>query len=135
VPLDGVESRLYSETVTGRPGLRLAVHSFDGFVGMSKEESDQVMKEINNIALQDKYVYTQNWKDGQIVFMDQEITIHKRPTNIQHGNRRKMARCITYLNYLFPDKTINNKIRLNGELISHDKFIKLVNEERKKEFI
>ena len=134
VPKDGVESRFYSETVTGRPGLKLTIHSFDGFVGMSKEESDKIMKEITNIALQDKYVYTQDWQDGQIVFMDQEITIHKRPTNIQHGNRRKMARCITYLNYLFPDKPIGNTIKLNGHDLSHDEFIKLVDEDRKRQY-
>jgi alpha-ketoglutarate-dependent taurine dioxygenase len=30
--------------------------------------------------LKDEYVYHQDWKDGDLVFMDQTITVHRRPT-------------------------------------------------------
>jgi alpha-ketoglutarate-dependent taurine dioxygenase len=134
LPLDGMETRLYSETVTGRSGIKLPHHSFDGFVGMGMEESNRVIQEIENKIYQDRYVYTQDWQDGQVVFMDQEITLHKRPTNLSHGNKRVMARVITYLNYLFPEKQPTTTVRYKGEILSHDEFAALVDQDRKQTF-
>jgi alpha-ketoglutarate-dependent taurine dioxygenase len=134
LPLDGMETRLYSETVTGRSGIKLPHHSFDGFVGMDRAESDRIINEIEKAIYQDQYVYTQDWQDGQVVFMDQEITLHKRPTNLSHGNKRVMARVITYLNYLFPDKPPTSTVRYNGKELSHDEFAALVDQERKQIF-
>lgn len=134
VPIDGLESRLYSETATGRPGLKLTLHSFDGFVGMSREESDKIIKEIYQASFKDEYIYTHHWEDGQVVFMDQEITIHKRPSKVEDSPRRKMARVITYLNYLFPGTKIADTLRLNGQLLSHDEFIKIVDADRRREY-
>lgn len=130
VPLDGMETRLYSEAATGRPGIKLPHHSFDGFVGMSREESYKVLDVLNKAIYHDKYVYTQDWEDGQIVFMDQEITLHKRPTNIEAGNKRMMNRVITYLNKLYPNKQPSNMVRYKGEFLSHDDFAKLVDQDR-----
>jgi alpha-ketoglutarate-dependent taurine dioxygenase len=134
LPMDGMETRLYAETVTGRSGIKLPHHSFDGFVGMGMEESNRVIQEIENKIYQDRYVYTQDWQDGQVVFMDQEITLHKRPTNLSHGNKRVMARVITYLNYLFPEKQPTTTVRYKGEILTHDEFAALVDQERKQTF-
>lgn len=134
VPLDGMETRLYSETATGLSGMKIPSHSFDGFVGMSKEESNKIMKQLLKEVYQDKYVYTQNWQDGQIVFMDQEITLHARPTNIQDGDKRTMARVITYLNYLYPENKLATHVRLKGEMVSHDDFAKMVDADRLEKF-
>ena len=136
VPIDGMETLLYSETASGLSGIKMPSHSFDGFVGMSREESDKVIKEIKDATYKDKYVYTQNWKDGQIVFMDQEITLHKRPTNIQSGNKREMARAIFYVNNLFDTEKSQktSTIRYNGSLYSVEDFVKLVDEDRKRQF-
>jgi hypothetical protein len=30
--------------------------------------------------LKDEYVYHQDWNNGDLVFMDQTITVHRRPT-------------------------------------------------------
>lgn len=134
VPIDGLESRLYSETATGRPGLKLTLHSFDGFVGMSNTESKKIIDEIYKAAFKEEYIYTHHWQDGQIVFMDQEITIHKRPSRVEDSPNRKMSRVITYLNYLFPNQKIANSLRLNERLISHDEFIKIVDNNRRNEY-
>ena len=134
VPLDGMETRLYSETVTGIPGLKIPSHSFDGFVGMSWDESCRVLDELKKHVFQDQYVYTQNWQDGQVMFMDQEITLHARPTNIQHGDKRTMARCITYLNKLYPEVPLRKTVRFQGKLISHDDFAQLVDADRARIF-
>lgn len=137
VPLDGMETRLYRETASGLPGLKIPSHSYDGFVGMSREESDRLLDEIKRVVFNDRYVYTQNWTDGQIVFMDQEITLHARPTDIKAGNKRTMARCITYLNNLYPNQPqaeIVKHVRWNGNLYDLDTFITMVDRDRMRIF-
>jgi acyl carrier protein len=134
VPIDGMETHLYRETATGRPGIKFPSHTFNGFVGMSLEESHRVMNELKKEVYQDKYVYTQNWQDGQIVFMDQEITLHARPTNVSDGDKRTMARVITYLNHLYPENKLATHVRFKGKMISHDDFAKLVDADRSYKF-
>jgi alpha-ketoglutarate-dependent taurine dioxygenase len=130
VPLDGMETRLYSETSTGLPGIKVPSHSFDGFVGMSLIESNKILKELTKTIYQDKWVYTQNWDDGQLVFMDQEITLHKRPTNVTHGSKRSMARTISYVNKILPDNPRKTHVRVDGEMITHDELAHRVDQER-----
>jgi len=131
VPIDGMETNLYSETVTGLSGLKLPTHSFNGFVGMSREESDKILAELNKAVFKEEYIYSQDWEDGQIVFMDQEITLHNRPTNVSHGNKRLMTRVINYVNKIYPHKQPVHHVRLNGKQVDFDDFAKLVDEERK----
>ena len=135
VPINGLETQLYSETASGLTGMKIPSHTFDGFVGMGREESFRLLEEIKNHVYQDQYVYTQDWQDGQIVFMDQEVTLHKRPTNVQDGDRRTMARSITYVNYLYPDsaKAARRKtFRVNGKTYTEEAFAELVNQDRRK---
>ena len=134
VPIDGMETRLYSENAVGAPGIKIPTHSFDGFVGMSLDESMKIYNELKKTVFQEKYVYTQDWSDGQIVFMDQEITLHARPTNILDGNLRQMSRVITYLDKVCKTKLPNKIIRLNGEMYTYDEFAQLVDEDRRKKF-
>jgi alpha-ketoglutarate-dependent taurine dioxygenase len=134
VPLDGLETRFYSESATGRPGLKIQPTSFNGFVGMSLEESKKLYAEYVKAVFQEKYVYTQNWVDGQLVLMDQEITQHKRPTNVQDGDKRTMARVVTHLDYLYPTTKFSEFVRFEGKSISHDEFAKLVDADCKRRF-
>lgn len=134
VPLDGMETKLYTESITGLPGIKFPSHSFSHFRGMSVQESEKILKELADAIYKDKYVYTQNWQDGQIVFMDQEITLHKRPTNVQHGSERTMCRVITYWNKLFPHRPIPDTVRYDGQLLTHEQFAHLVDEDRRKFF-
>lgn len=134
VPLDGLETRLFTHSVTGLPGIKFPSHSFDGFIGMSRSESEKILNELKKAIYQEKYIYTQDWSDGQLVFMDQEITLHKRPTNITHGNMRTMVRVITYLDQLYPEHAPWNTVKFNGTDLSHDEFAKLVDSDRKKTF-
>lgn len=134
VPLDGMETRLYSENAAGLPGIKMPSHSFDGFVGMSREESTKLFQELKRNLYQDKYVYTQDWQDGQIVFMDQDITLHARPTNVKDGDKRLMSRVITYLDKVYPCKLPTKQVRVNGKMYNFDEFAVLVDEDRRRIF-
>lgn len=133
-PVPGLETKLYSESILGLPGIKFPSHTFDKFKGMSRDESLKLLTELKSKIYQEKYIYTQNWEDGQIVFMDQEITLHKRPTNVTHGSKRHMSRVITYLNKIFPAQQPRDVVSINGELLSHNQFAQLVDQERVKEF-
>lgn len=130
VPLDGMETRLYSENAVGIPGIKLPSHSFDGFVGMSYDESAKIFKELKKAIFKQQYVYTQNWQDGQIVFMDQEITLHARPTNVKDGDRRLMNRVITYLDKVCQTRLPAKTVRVNGKIYTHDEFALMVDADR-----
>ena len=134
LPIDGMETKLYAETVTGRTGIKLPHHSFDGFVGMGMEESQKIINEIEKAIYQEKYMWTHDWQDDQIVFMDQQITLHKRPTNLEAGNKREMVRAITYLNNLFPHIQPSNLIRYKGEVITDEQFATIVDTDRMEKF-
>jgi hypothetical protein len=66
--------------------------------------------------------------------MDQEITLHKRPTNVKDGDRRTMARVITYWDKLYEHAAPMNTLRFKGETITHDQFASLVDQERRRIF-
>ena len=134
VPVDGLETPLYSKMTSGLDGIHLPTHTFDHFVGMSLEESDKLYREICSHIFKDQYVYTQDWHDGQVVFMDQEITLHKRPTNVSDGSLRNMARVITYLDKIYPDATPFQKFRYRGEIIDHANLAQLVDTARLQQF-
>lgn len=130
VPVDGMQTRLYRETASGLPGIKLPTHSFDGFEGMSQQESLRLMQELRSLVIRPEYVYTRDWQDGQVVFMDQEITLHARPTNIKDGDLRQMTRVISYVNKVFPNSQRANTVRLNNQIITHDQLRDLVDQER-----
>jgi len=134
VPLDGMETQLYRETASGLSGMKIPSHSFDGFAGMSMDESNRIMSELKKVVFQEKYVYTRNWQDNQMVFMDQEITLHARPTNVLDGDKRTMARLINYVNKIYPDNRRTYEVRYDGRTISHDDLVTLVDKDRQYKF-
>ena len=134
IPINGMEHPLRDETATGVPGIKYPSHCFGGFKGMTKEESLSYRKHLWDLINKPEYIHTQDWKDGQIVFMDQNITLHARPTNVKDGDTRTMVRMVSYVNKLFEDNQPSETVLFDGEDIPHDEFAKMVDEQREKEF-
>lgn len=134
VCLAGMECPVVDTTATGRKGLKYPSHSFKKFKGMSVEESQKVRAHMWSLLNKPENVYTQNWEDGQIVFMDQNITLHARPTNVKDGDKRTMSRMITYMDKLFENQEPNDYVLYDGQKIKHDVFAGMVDEQRRKEF-
>ena len=135
-PYPNMECPLLDQTSTGRKGIKFPSHSFSHFRGMSKSESAKYKAHLWEKLNKPEYIYTQNWQDNQIVFMDQNITLHARPTNVKDGDTRTMSRCITYMNKLFTDVENQPKdyIHWDGKVLNHDQFASMVNEQRLEEF-
>lgn len=134
VPVNGLVTPLYSKLSSGIDGIHLPTHTFDRFVGMSKLESDTLYDHLCKVIYNEKFVYTQNWSDGQIVFMDQEITLHRRPTDVASGSKRNMARVISYLNHIYPDNVPGQRFYTEKGELTFDEIILLVDQRVKEEY-
>jgi len=79
-PDDDTEIPLVLESPGGLKGLHFAFTTIHHFKGMSEEESQKTIAYLKERVLRDEYVYCHNWQDGDLVFFDNSITLHRRPT-------------------------------------------------------
>jgi alpha-ketoglutarate-dependent taurine dioxygenase len=134
-PLDGLTAPLRSETASGVRGIHFPGSLFGYFLGMSQDESNKYIKHLWSLMNKPKYIYTHNWKDGEVVYMDQAITLHARPTSVEDGDTRRMWRCSGYLDKLYPGKgPMTMKINVKGEEITWDELFKRIDEVRLTEY-
>lgn len=133
-PLPEMECALTDKTATGRKGIRFPSHCFSHFKEMGKAESEKFRQHLWAQINRPEYIYTRNWVDGEIMFMDQNITLHARPTNVEAGDQRTLTRMISYLDMIFPDHAPLDYIDYKGERLSHDAFARMADEFRRKEF-
>jgi len=79
-PIDYSEVPLVCYSPGGRKGIRLSYNTLDHFKGFNKKDTEEILQFILNHFLKDEYMYHQDWKNGELIFMDQTITVHRRPT-------------------------------------------------------
>ncbi len=134
VPYPQMECSLLDQTASGVQGIRFPSHCFSHFRGMSKQESMGYKNHLWGLLNKPEYIYTHDWHDGEVVFMDQNITLHARPTNVEEGDKRTMSRMISYLDKLFPGHGPADHVLYDGAKLSHEVFAKMVDDQRKQEF-
>lgn len=130
IPHDGMETPLLETTATGRRGARFPSHCFSHFKGMSRAESIKLKDHLWEKFAAPENVYTHDWHDGEIVFMDQNITLHARPTHVHHDDTRTMSRMISYMDRLFPGNGPADHVLYNDERLSHERFAEMVDAAR-----
>lgn len=130
-PMPHMQSALIETTATGRKGFRFPNHCFDHFQGMGQEESVKYRDHLWGLINRPEHIYTRDWEDGQIMFMDQNITLHARPTNIKDGDARTLCRTISYLDRVFPDQAPSTEIVYGGERMTHEAFAQLADQYRR----
>ena len=79
VPEDGVEMPVIATAPNGMKGMHFPWTSIVGFKDYTEEEFKKLYDFLVKHLWQDKYVYSHMWKDGEIVWMDQIVTLHRRP--------------------------------------------------------
>jgi len=62
----------------GKTGLFFPFLQIGSFVGMTEEESQEIMKPLAEFTTQEKYCYHHDWRDGDLVLSEQWLGIHKR---------------------------------------------------------
>lgn len=133
-PYPNMECSLVDQTASGIKGIRFPSHCFSHFRGMSTAESQSYKAHLWSILHKPEYIYTHNWEDGELMFMDQNITLHARPTNVEDGNNRTLCRMISYLDKIYPGNGPADHIIYDGQKLDHDTFAAMVDEQRKAEF-
>jgi len=131
VSLDGQETPLYSETASGRPGIKFPSYTFNGFVGMSDAESWKIHSMLSQAIYNPDYIYQHDWQDGQVMYFDQSICLHRRPTNIVDGDQRTMTRIVTFMDKLYENAGPRDYVLWNGQKLTHNEFAVLVDADRK----
>ena len=134
VPYPQMECALLDQTASGIKGIRFPSHCFSHFRGMSKSDSAKYKTHLWSLLNKPEYKYTHDWQDGEVVFMDQNITLHARPTNVKDGDTRTMSRMISYMDNLFPGYGPADHVLYGGKKLDHGTFAQMVDEQRKKEF-
>ena len=79
-PIDLSEVPVACFSTTGRSGIRLSYNTIVGFKGYSDKDTPEIIKWMLDTFMKDEYLYHHDWKDGDMVWMDQTITVHRRPT-------------------------------------------------------
>lgn len=133
-PYDNMECPLLLHTASGIPGIRFPSHCFSHFKGMSKAESEKFKAHLWSQLNRPENIYVHNWRDGEVMFMDQNITLHARPTNVEDGDQRTLARMISYMDNIFPGKGPLDYVLHEGKKIDHDTLALMVDAQRKAEF-
>lgn len=81
VPEDNVEMKVTITAPNGAKGMHFPWTSIVGFKDYTQEEFEKLYNHLVEHLWQDKYVYKHQWQDGDIVWMDQIVTLHRRPGN------------------------------------------------------
>ena len=134
-PLDGLCAPFAAQTASGTGGIHFPGSLFSHFLGMEVEESNKFIKHIWGKINKPEHVYTHNWSDGEVCYMDQAITLHARPTDVKDGDTRRMWRCSGYLDKLYPGHGPGTmKINLLGNDISWDELFEKIDKIQLEEY-
>jgi alpha-ketoglutarate-dependent taurine dioxygenase len=62
----------------GYRGFRYNCRSFVKFAYKTDKESKEIQKWIESLLFKEENVYTHHWKQGDLIFMDQTVMLHRR---------------------------------------------------------
>lgn len=64
--------------ISGQTGLHFSPYLLERFVGLTKEETKEIVDPLFDHVVNNKYVYHHDWEDGDVVLSEQWLGIHKR---------------------------------------------------------
>ena len=67
---------IFTNPVTGEDSLYIASHSYQ-IEGFDKEVSQELIDKVINFCTQEKYIYSHNWKKGDVLIWDERSTLHR----------------------------------------------------------
>jgi alpha-ketoglutarate-dependent 2,4-dichlorophenoxyacetate dioxygenase len=76
---------------SGRTALYIGNHSTH-IIGWPREEGEQFLRELNDFATQDQFIYTHRWRTGDLVIWDNRCTLHRATPFDVFEHRRDMRR-------------------------------------------
>jgi taurine dioxygenase len=79
---------------TGRKALYMNPNRMESLAGLERAESDRLLDELTQHAIQAKYQYRHRWRQGDILIWDNRCTMHKANADYPPGSLRLMHRII-----------------------------------------
>jgi alpha-ketoglutarate-dependent taurine dioxygenase len=79
-PVEGFRKSIVSVSPGGHRGINYSFNTIIGFEGKTAAENMEIDAWLKDLIFKDSRVYTHAWDDGDVLFMDQIVTLHKRPT-------------------------------------------------------
>jgi alpha-ketoglutarate-dependent taurine dioxygenase len=64
--------------INGKTGIHFSPTQITGIIGESQDEFKKLKAHIEKEYLTDPYIHDQIWQDGDIMFMDQTVCLHRR---------------------------------------------------------
>lgn len=131
-PIDGLETPLVNTTSAGLKGIKFPYNCWWKFKELDQKESNKFRDHLWKKIFKPEYVYEHKWKDGQICFMDQSITLHARLTAVAKSSTRTLSRCVTYLNKLINGSSQTDHVYYKGNKIDINNLLSLIDKEKQK---
>jgi alpha-ketoglutarate-dependent taurine dioxygenase len=79
---------------TGRKALFLGMYA-SHIDGMDEQEGRALLAELTAHATSERFVYTHQWRHGDLVLWDNRCTMHRAVANFEMGrHRRILMRCV-----------------------------------------
>lgn len=91
--------------IANKIGMYFSPLQVEEFVGLPREESDEIKQILAEHVLQEKYIYHHDWQDGDLVLSEQWLGIHKR-WPFKHMSKRLLHRAA----FDFPDQDYNERL-------------------------
>jgi taurine dioxygenase len=83
---------LRTHPVSGRSALYLCQHVVSHFEGMGYDESQKIVEEVVDAATDERFVYTHEWRVGDVLFWDNRSSMHRVMPFDEEAHRRRMHR-------------------------------------------
>ncbi len=83
---------LRTHPVSGRRALYLAHQVVSHFEGMEFDESQEIIEEIVSFATESRFVYTHEWRPGDVIFWDNRSSMHRVLPFDEERHHRRMHR-------------------------------------------
>jgi len=91
---DAVHPLVRRHPETHHQALYLNPNRMSHIVGLERDESDRLLDELVQHAIQTQYQYRHEWRRGDIVIWDNRCTMHKANADYPAGAKRLMHRII-----------------------------------------
>ena len=89
---DMVHPLIRTHPETGRRALYVSEYIIREFEGMTLEDSQALLAELNAFATEDRFVYRHRWQVGDLLIWDNRATMHKATPYDDVRYRRRMHR-------------------------------------------
>ncbi len=114
-----VQPLVWTHPVTGRQCLYLDANATDSVLGLSEQESEDLLQELWSIELGKENIYEHFWRNGDVILWDNMALLHARGDVSAVGNRTLQRVTIAEKGYvdIFPQVDVKTSLGKQEPLI------------------